>query len=103
MEYQNDKIDAFDNENKQDIINDGMGNLDIAKNMGKGAFILGKRAFEFGVNAAKTKINEIQDNKDKLTDKSNDELIEIIKRNGSMNTSSMAAYQLLKERGCEEL
>ncbi|AAP77502.1 hypothetical protein [Helicobacter hepaticus] len=97
MEYQNDKIDAFDNENNQDIINDEMSNVDIAKNIGKGAFILGKRAFE----AAKTKINAVQDNKDKLADKSDDELIEIIKNNGSMNTSSMAAYQLLKERGCE--
>ena len=34
MEYQNDKIDAFDNENNQDIINDEMSNVDIAKNIG---------------------------------------------------------------------
>lgn len=89
-----------DNENAQGINNE-MSSLDIAKNIGKGAFILGKRAFEFGVDAAKTKINEIQDNKERLADKTDDELIKIIKRNGSMNTSSMAAYQLLKDRGYE--
>ena len=80
---------------QEEAIHDNMTSSSIVKNMGKGAWILGKRAFQFGLESAKNKIVEYQETKEMLSDKSDEELLDMIKHKKQGVT---AAYSILKER-----
>lgn len=82
-------------------INDEMESLEIAGNIAKGSWILGKRMLSAAKDALEQKMSEVNEHKENYGEKTDDELFNILDtyKDNKGNSKFIGAVKLLQERG----